>query len=125
MFVRDKGGKYYLVESVRKDDRVEQRVLAYLGEYPTVQAAIKGLSAKIKELRAKAAKDSREAQKYQAQLAKDGLLPRGKMFPRSHGHGSGYTNHMTSRYWFFKDNADTASRRADRLEARLKKLRAL
>lgn len=38
---------YYLVESYRRDGKVRQRMLAYLGEYPTVEMAITEYQKKI------------------------------------------------------------------------------
>jgi hypothetical protein len=60
MFVRTKkvnGHEYhYLVRSVRRDGKVCQETLAYLGEFATVKEALEGLTGEAEKARQSAAR---------------------------------------------------------------------
>jgi hypothetical protein len=45
--IRKKCGKYYLVESQRDGERVRQKVLAYLGRYPSIDEAVAGFQSDL------------------------------------------------------------------------------
>jgi hypothetical protein len=50
-YIRKKGRKYYFVKSQRDGSRVRQKVLAYLGEYPSADEAIAGFQREIESLK--------------------------------------------------------------------------
>lgn len=56
MYVRRKGYNHYLVRNVRRDGEPRQEVIAYLGEWQSLDEAIVGLRARVKENRAEATK---------------------------------------------------------------------
>ena len=62
MFVRRKGKFHYLVEALREGSRVRQRVLAYLGRYPTIELALTDGASDVERFRTKAAEAEKEAQ---------------------------------------------------------------
>jgi hypothetical protein len=73
VYVRKKknatGAEYYqLVEAQRVDGKPRQKVLAHLGKYPTLEAALKGLPEDIKFLTMSGAAKTRA--RREAQLAK-------------------------------------------------------
>src|SRR5881396_337865 len=48
-FIRKKGNNFYVVENRREDGRVKQTILACLGRYPSVPAAIEKYKADVEE----------------------------------------------------------------------------
>jgi hypothetical protein len=50
--VKQQGGRvyHYLVAAERSGGRVRQKTVAYLGDYPSVEAALEGLPAEIAKL---------------------------------------------------------------------------
>ena len=89
---------YQLVENHRIDGKPRQNVLIHLGEHPTVDDALKKWPTEIKRLRRYAAKERESA----------------KAWPETSGH---HRNML--------ERAASTDKRADSLEANLKKLREL
>jgi hypothetical protein len=55
LFVRKKGNAHYLIESRREGGKVRQKVLHYLGEFPTAEAELAHLEGCIRDCRYHAA----------------------------------------------------------------------
>jgi hypothetical protein len=126
-FVRTKrvdGGEYFqLVENYRDGGKVRQRVLAHLGRYPTVEAAIEESERGLEWQRSRAERDRAKARSvlddWRSYPAHEPELARpvpGERVP--------WTHHQR-QYWDALDSADKAERRAAALEEKLATLRAL
>jgi hypothetical protein len=106
MFVRKKvvkGRDYYqLVESRRVDGQPRQKVLLHLGQYETVEAALKGWSKDIKRLR-------RRARRERQRLRHD-VSERREPFP--------FERHMLKK-------AESAEQQAAKLADKLERLRGI
>ncbi len=123
MFVRAKqqSGRsyYYLVTNARQGRKVHQRTLAYLGEYPSVEAALTGLSAHI-------TRHQHEALKYYAgaAAAKRQLPP--NFIEENHWCSrNSPASYHAKRYQKSREAAEFHQRRSHELHERLSKLKAL
>lgn len=106
---------YQLVENRREGGRVRQRVLAHLGHYPSLEAAIEGYSA------AAARACGYEHRARQRALAVVPVSVRdqpGLVIPRPEGRRRGWHR----KYWHWTDFADQQARRTNHLLAQVNKL---
>ena len=130
-YVRSKGGNkrggtyYYLVSCVREGGKVRQRTLAYLGAYPTVDAALQGIPAEVARLQAFAVKFTQGAEAKRAQCIPAWLERSGGEVPRPGTHGSANFRRICSKYWDCVHYAASYEGRARELSERLAKLQEL
>jgi hypothetical protein len=126
-FVRTKrvgGGEYFqLVENYREGGKVRQRVLAHLGRYPTVEAAIEESERGLEWQRSRAERDRARAQSeldyWRSWRGAEAEIPRPVPGERVLWWRS------QRQYWDALDRADKGERRAAALEEKLTTLRAL
>ena len=116
---------YYLVSCVREGGKVRQRTLAYLGAYPTVDAALQGIPDEVARLQGQAAKFARGAEAKKAQCIPAWLDRFGGEVPRPGTHGSACFRRICSKYWLWMGRAAWYEGRARELSERLVKLQEL
>jgi hypothetical protein len=135
-FVRKKrvhGGEYYqFVENFRVDGVHRQRVLAHLGEYPTVEAAIEAFSrfaAKSREIADRSRVEARAVYEDVWRHHPEYLERHGGELPRPEpgDRRSVFSPHAPAhkRYWYLLDSADESELRAAQYEEKLGTLRGL
>ncbi len=132
MFVRVKkqGGRvyHYLVAAERSGGRVRQKTVAYLGDYPSVEAAHDGLPAEIAKLKEEAHECAARADRVRLYLGARVLEKNGGEVPRStHGRGQGMSQHgrkVCNEYWNRRERAERCDELIREKTALLKKLRA-
>jgi hypothetical protein len=134
---------YYLVENYRENGRVRQRIIAYLGKYPTVEEALAGLPGEIEWLQKSLVRDYQRRDRCKADYEKESARfsepfvfnekwgishdrqerlhwesrqPQGRTWKRLQGAVNDYQ--MTER-WFARDQKYIAE-----TEARLAKIQA-
>ncbi len=132
MFVRVKqqGGRvyHYLVAAERSGGRVRQKTVAYLGDYPSVEAALEGLPAEIAKLKEEAHECAARADRVRLYLGAGVLEKNGGEVPRStRVRGQGMSQHgrkVCSEYWNRRERAERCDELIREKTALLKKLRA-
>ncbi len=122
-----KGRTYYqVVETYRDGDKVRQRVLVHIGEYPTVEEALAGLAEDTERWRGYASRSRIAAQ--QCLVASESFRQKyhaGVMPPRpkrTHHYGPWAA---VCQYWDASACAEKYDKHADGLTERLNKLRAV
>ena len=129
MFVRKKvtGRRtyYYLVECCREGNRVRQNVLCYLGAFPRVEDALRGLPALIEKYRRDAvnARNRMEEADREWNDRPPHNEPREPPKPKGILSMGRHFRKILSSYWTWKERAKVCDQRADDLTARLDKLR--
>jgi hypothetical protein len=123
MFVRKKttagGSYYYLVASGRAPGgKVRQRVLCYLGEFATVEAALAGLPGQVAEHREKAEGARRLAEALRRLLRPGEDVTRADMRRVWRGRKADHY-----RYWHAREDEARHGRQAAECAARLARLR--
>lgn len=108
---------YQLVEDYRDARGVRQRVVANLGDYPTVEEAMKDLPERIDALYRIAA-TCREAAEIVRAVMPSALMPDG-VVPRPNSSGSREMNRLLWEYWTQIRFAERAERALAQLEPRL------
>src|ERR1041384_249019 len=81
--VRDGRAYHYLVTTERKGGRVRQRTVAYLGDYPTVAAALAKLPDEIAELKQRVHDYVARADRARGFLGANTIKRNGGEVPRS------------------------------------------
>jgi hypothetical protein len=120
---------YELVENMRASGRVRQRVVAYLGEYPTVEAALAALPDAIERCRAQAATAAAAAVEYLPHVQQEIAFSawsdtlRGRQTQRRRCTGGPFG--QCRKYREARARAEQYERWAVELERRLDRLRAL
>jgi len=126
VFIRAKSDRHghrrnQLVRSVRTGGAVHQQIVAYLGDAPSVTAALRRWRTRIASLRQRAAELRTAAERFRAQMpqvwVQDGVVPRPSRF------GMRAANKAFGMYWSAWAAAERADRAADRLQRRLDRLR--
>ena len=126
MFIRAKSDchghrRHQLVRSVRTGGAVRQEIVAYLGDAPSVTAALRQWRTRIASLRQRAAELRSQAERFRAQMpqgwVQDGVVPRPSRY------GMRAANKAFGRYWSTWASSEKLDRAADRLERRLDRLR--
>ena len=114
---RSKKGQpyHYLVTSVREGGKVRQRVLVYLGKYPSVEAALEGIPEDIARLRHLAAR----SQVNMATIRECLGLPLPAPVPRPRREGSQWANRLYSRYWYWARCGEVCEQRVAALSEKL------
>lgn len=129
---RVKGKEYrQLVESYREDGKPRQRVIAHLGQYPSLEAALEDLPHRIADYRSRAAAWCSQALSEIDKTVWPGSrhalwserIQCGEQVPRPRRGGGGQKPY--SRYWQLIDMADFYERRANLMDEKLRKLRAV
>jgi len=125
-FIREKQGKtgrryFYLVESARKGGKVRQKVVAYLGQYSTVEAALAGLPRDVDKWRGWVVRARANMAKIRERLR---WLPMSCEVPRPRRRGGRGANRLYGKYWFWAEAIPAYERRAEALAARLDQLRS-
>jgi hypothetical protein len=127
VFVRKKtrkGGTYfYLVRCVRvKGGGVRQQVLCYLGDFPTVEAALAGLPGRVKEHAEQAARCRSELEGW-GRSHKDWLKPGAEPGRPDGRRMPTWLCVALCRYWSVKEDLRHHERIAAEYAARLEKLK--
>jgi hypothetical protein len=136
---KSKGKEYYqLVEGYREDGRVKQRVLAHLGDIPTVEGALRDWPERIDAFRKAAEENRREVEFVAKRLGNEPV--RRKARPHTYATArklmdefeigtpewrSAFDTDVRRHYWQHIDYAERLEREAAALEERLTKLREL
>jgi hypothetical protein len=116
---------YQLVESYRENGKVRQRMLVHLGEYPTVEAAIEGVSRLLKRYREDSDFHRTCAQNWYRNYARS-MPSLGRIPPPEDPHQISLRSaYWRSAYWDATDSANQAERRANAYKRKLEKLRRL
>lgn len=128
MFVRrkiDRRGRphHQLVQSLRHGPHIRQRILAYLGDAGSIEAALVGWPAQIVDLRDRAVECRVAAERLKAQMPPP-WMPHG-VVPRPSRWGMRLAQKRFGQYWMEWDRAEKLDRAADRLQRRLDRLRDL
>ncbi len=125
-FVRAKkqGGRayHYLVTSERQGRRVRQKTLAYLGQYPSLAAALEGLPAEIAYYNTRAAECAKDADRARADCHPAWLERNGGEVPRKRWAPG---THPSRRYWAARDLSEFYERRGRKMTAWLRQLEAV
>ncbi len=117
------GNRYYsLVETYRDAGQVRQRRIAYLGRYPTVEAAICGLEAELEAAEAVVKRMKSRAGAMVSQTPRRWRTEHGRL-PRPDVNQERLTRDRCRTHWDAVDRAQKGLRRADRLRERLAELR--
>ncbi len=126
MFVRAKqqGGRvyHYLVTAERCGGRVQQKTVAYLGDYPSVEAALEGLPAEIAKLKEEAHECAAKADALRQRMLPAWIERNDGEVPRARQRGGQIINKMFSRYWSYSERAQLCEQRAREKAAQLDKL---
>ena len=126
MFIRAKSDchgyqRHQLVRSVRTGGAVHQEIVAYLGDAPSVTAALRQWPTRTANLRQRAAELRSQAERIRAQMPQgwmqDGVVPRPSRY------GMRAANKAFGMYWSTWAAAERVDRAADRLQRRLDRLR--
>lgn len=127
-FVRTKtrNGKrrYHLVENYREDGKVRQRTIAYLGEYPTIEAAIEGLTQEIQRRHQRAESSRREADAVRQRMHPNWIARNGGEVPKPRREGARFSRKLFGRYWSALEYATSNDYWADKRQHQLDKLHA-
>ncbi len=119
------GNRYYwLVENYRDAGQVRQRRIAYLGRYPTVEAAICGLEAEIEAAEAVVKRMRSKAGAMVTLARRHAGLTVGELPRPDANHDPSPFRRWCRTHWQAKDGADKALKRANRLRERLASLRS-
>lgn len=125
-FVRTKtrNGKqrHHLVENYRKDGKVRQRTIAYLGEYPTVEVAIEQLVPEIQRRRQRAESSRRKAEELRQRMHPNWIASNGGEVPRPRREGLSTANKLFGRYWSALNYASSNDYWADKRQRQLDRL---
>jgi TPR repeat protein len=137
VFVRAKprGEKtfYYLVKSQRVGNRVQQKTLAYLGEYPNIDAAIEDLPLRIKRIQEEAIRWYTKAEDAKqrvtpAHYSSAVALARARVIdgvPTFCWRGSRFRDDPAKQYWSHIEKARRYESWARSLMAQLEKLQKI
>ena len=127
-FVRTKtrNGKrrYHLVENYRKDGKVRQRIIAYLGEHATVEVAIEQLAQEIQRRRQRAELNRRKADEIRQRMHPNWIAMNGGEVPKPRREGARFSRKLFGRYWSAVEWAKSDDYWADKRQHQLDKLRA-
>ncbi len=124
MFIRAKrqGERtyYYIVRSERVGGRVRQKTIAYLGEYPTIEAALESLPLEIAKVKEEARRCSVKADEIRNRMNPAWIERNNGEVPRP-----AFRRRCSFRnYWRYHKRVEVCEQRASEMSARLAKLRA-
>jgi len=126
-FVRRKNingkDKYYLVESRREGDKVRQKVLAYLGEYDTVDGAITGLKNEIERHQYWLTRSTHKATEIKSMLNQYWIEKNGGEIPRPKKGMSYWASKPFRMYWAWIDIGESQAKWIEQKQNRLHLLR--
>ncbi len=125
--VRDGRAYHYLVATERRGGRVRQKTVAYLGDYPSAEAALERLPAEIASLREEAHECAARADRLRLYLGSAFLAERGGEVPRNTRKlsCSQYAHKVCGEYWDKRDRAERCDELSRQKSALLRKLRAV
>jgi len=115
---------HYLVASERQGGQVRQKTVAYLGEYPTIQAALEALPNEITKLREESKVCAMRADATRQQMHPAWIERNHGEVPRRRRRGLSTASKLFSRYWSLQEQAQACEQSARLKAAQLSKLQA-